>query len=147
MRKNLHQKLIAGRLRTGPFWSDDRYGHNGVFYVIGPNNAELKIIASDSFEEPQISKGWEHVSVSLHTRCPNWPEMCFVKGLFWEPEETVVQFHPPESTYISNHPYCLHLWRNTRNPIELPPPILVGVKDAGEITSPEHAAKIMRDTT
>lgn len=53
---------------------------------------------------------WQHVSVSLANRCPAWDEMCKVKDLFWEPEETVVQFHPPHSEYVNNHKYCLHLW-------------------------------------
>jgi hypothetical protein len=144
MRSTLHPKLIAGRVRNGPFWSDETHGHNGYFLVPGPNGAELKIIASDAREEPDRSEGWEHVSVSLRNRCPNWPEMTFAKSLFWEPEETVVQLHPPESTYISNHPYCLHLWRDTRLGHALPPAILVGSKVEGELTGPEHAASVMR---
>ena len=48
--------------------------------------------------------------------------------------KTVVQFHPPESTYVSNHPYTLHLWRDTRHETRMPPPILVGVKAAGDLT-------------
>ena len=54
--------------------------------------------------------------------------MCFVKNLFWGEDETVVQFHPPKSEYVNNHPYCLHLWRNTRTGYKLPPSILVGIK-------------------
>lgn len=142
MRDELHPKLKAGRIRTGPFWSNDSHGHNGCFLVVGPTGAELKIIASDDREEPETSLGWEHVSVSLRNRCPNWPEMSFVKGLFWEGEETVVQFHPPESTYISNHPYCLHLWRNRLTDHALPPPILVGVKAEGELRDEGHAAAV-----
>jgi hypothetical protein len=144
MRATLHPKLIAGRLRTGPFWSDDSHGHNGYFLVNGPSNAELKIIASDVNEVPHQSEGWEHVSVSLRNRCPNWPEMSFVKSLFWEPEETVVQFHPPGSTYISNHPYCLHMFRDTRNGHALPPAILVGIKAEGELRDAAHARDVMR---
>lgn len=144
MRESLHPKLSAGRVRSGPFWSDNSHGHNGFFLVRGPNGAELKIVASDATEEPETSQGWEHVSVSLPNRCPNWPEMSFVKGLFWEPEETVVQFHPPESAYISNHPYCLHLWRDTRGGHALPPSILVGVKEEGELRGSEHAAEVAR---
>lgn len=144
MRSELHPKLRAGRIRTGPFWSDDSHGPNGFFLVVGPTGAELKIIASDDSEQPEISLGWEHVSVSLPNRCPNWPEMSFVKSLFWEPEETVVQFHPPESTYISNHPYCLHLWRNRLTDHTLPPPILVGVKAEGELRDAAHADAVGR---
>lgn len=54
---------------------------------------------------------WEHLSVSLPDRTPTWEEMCFLKDLFWEPEDTVVQYHPPRSEYVNRAKYCLHLWR------------------------------------
>ena len=72
------------------------------------------------------SSGWEHVSVSCKNRAPNWPEMAFVKDLFWAENETVIQFHPPRSVYVNNHPHCLHLWRNTLVEVALPPSIMVG---------------------
>ena len=78
--------------------------------------------------------GWEHVSVSpFHLkRCPTWEEMCAVKNLFFEPEERVVQYHPPESEYVNMHPYCLHLWRPTGG-VEFPhpPAIMVGLLGKG----------------
>lgn len=74
-------------------------------------------------------KGWEHVSVSTLKRCPVWEEMCFVKDFFWGAAETVMQLHPPESDYINNHPYCLHLWRPMDGvQIPLPPSWMVGLK-------------------
>lgn len=73
--------------------------------------------------------GWEHLSVMVKRkrRCPTWEEMNFVKGLFWEDEETVVQFHPKRSQYVNNHPYVLHLWKKAGHDHELPPSFLVGV--------------------
>jgi hypothetical protein len=133
VRKIVPVKLSNGRVRKGRYASDDTFGVTGAFHITGPNGAVLTILASDA-EHPE-SDGWEHVSVSLPNRCPNWPEMSLVKVLFWEPEETVVQFHPPESTYISNHPYVLHLWRDVRDGHRLPPPILVGVKEAGDLSN------------
>jgi hypothetical protein len=97
----------------------------GLFYVPF-RTAMLKVIACDGLET-----GWDHVSVSLPNRCPNWEEMCHVKSLFWDDEDTVMQFHPPKSEYVNNHPYCLHLWRPVGKAVELPPSILVGIKQAG----------------
>lgn len=96
---------------------DDR---NGLFVVPLPHGQRLRVIASDGL-------GWEHVSVSRSDRCPTWEEMCAVKALFWGPEDCVVQYHPPESDYVNQHPFCLHLWRPAG--IELPRPhsILVGI--------------------
>lgn len=68
---------------------------------------------------------WEHVSASLRNRCPSWEEMCFLKSLFWEPDETVVQFHPPESEYVNVAKTCLHLWKY-KNEFPRPPKHYVG---------------------
>ena len=65
--------------------------------------------------------GWEHVSVSYRRRTPSWEEMCRVKDMFWNEEETVVQFHPKRSEYVNIHPHCLHLWRRCGEDYELPP--------------------------
>ena len=77
--------------------------------------------------------GWEHASISLGTkkrsvdRCPTWEEMCYIKNLFWEEEECVVQYHPPKSEHVSMHPYCLHLWKPTYMRLPRPHPIMVGI--------------------
>ena len=74
--------------------------------------------------------GWEHVSINA-PMTPSWDDMCALKEMFWTDEETVVQFHPRKSEYVSNLEHCLHLWR----PIEkfvgkmpVPDSILVGIK-------------------
>jgi hypothetical protein len=108
-------------LRSGTLGSNSNYGPYGAFVIQGPCGAELSIIAAGGDET-----GWEHVSVSISRRPPNWQEMCFVKRLFWRPDETVMQLHPPESEYINVHPYCLHLWKPTNVPIPMPPSVLVG---------------------
>lgn len=51
--------------------------------------------------------------------------MCFVKDLFWDGEDAVMQLHPPKSNYVNNHPHCLHLWRPTQAVIPMPETILV----------------------
>lgn len=75
--------------------------------------------------------GWEHVSISLENRCPNWGEMCYFKDLFFEDEECVMQLHPPKSNYVNNHKYCLHLWRPLETTIPMPSSLLVGIKEMG----------------
>ena len=77
---------------------------------------------------------WEQVAVvvkengSMPERCPYWEEMHLIKAIFWEEEEAVMQLHPPESDYINNHPFCLHLWRPLKQVIPLPPSHMVGIK-------------------
>lgn len=106
-------------------------GFNGLFVV--PCGREfLRCIVSDgnhpdSADLPEDEKDWEHVSVSLPTRCPTWAEMCAVKDAFWDAEETVIQFHPPKSDYVNNHPYCLHLWKSKSSEVKRPPAVCVGI--------------------
>src|SRR5215831_8512364 len=80
----------------------------GAFRCIAPGGIALAIIATNG-EDPS-GANWEHVSVSTAQRAPRWDEMCWVKDRFWEPEDTVVQYHPPKSLYVNCHPYTLHLW-------------------------------------
>lgn len=67
---------------------------------------------------------WEHVSVSGR-RTPSWDEMCFIKSLFWDDEECVVQYHPPKSDYVNMAKTCLHLWKY-KGDMPRPPKIMVG---------------------
>ena len=112
------------RIRTGELGSNDDVGTQGAFMI--PESAAHKrpaiaVIAS-------FGGGWEHVSASTHFRCPTWGEMCTVKDLFWDEEDCVVQYHPPASTYVNNHPYCLHLWRPIGIVLPTPPSIMVGYR-------------------
>lgn len=130
MRNRLHPNVEAGRIRSGHWGSDPQDGLNGAFVVQGPTGATLRIIASAGTDP--TANGWEHVSVSCASmnRTPNWPEMCFVKDLFWDGEETVIQFHPPKSQYVNYHPTTLHLWRRRGWMVETPPALLVGPTNA-----------------
>ena len=69
--------------------------------------------------------GWDHVSVSRPHLCPTWEMMCFVKDIFFKPEEMAIQYHPAKSDYINCHEYCLHLWRPHGLEIPTPPKIMV----------------------
>lgn len=121
MRSIVPAELERGRLTTGRMGSDASYGLTGMFHLLGPCGQTLRIISS-------CGMGWEHVSVSLQNRCPNWPEMCFVKDLFWSDDEAALQFHPQKSEYVNFAKYCLHLWKPIGVQVVLPPSILVGPK-------------------
>lgn len=80
----------------------------GWFMVPSPiKPAQMMAVQADGQTD------WEHISVSLRNRCPTWEEMCYLKDLFWEAEDTVVQYHPPKSEYVNLAKNCLHLWRFT----------------------------------
>lgn len=121
----------------GDFYSDESFGFNGVFCFNLPGETRpIYCICSDGL-------GWQHVSVSFGKgakRCPSWEIMCRVKDLFWEPTDWVVQFHPPASEYVNNHPGCLHLWRciDGRS-FPTPPAELVGIKGLKHMTDDQAA--------
>jgi hypothetical protein len=107
--------------------SDDSFGNNGFFVIPFPqkNLMQYRLQASNGM-------GWEHVSVSVALpgrqalRCPTWDEMCYIKSIFWDPEDCVIQFHPAKNEYVNRHPYVLHLWRPTDLKIPTPEKIMVG---------------------
>jgi hypothetical protein len=116
-------QVEACRLRSGPMASDERYGNNGQFIVYVPKSYGIRLFIQISDE-----CGWEHASVSLvdwqkAQRCPTWGEMCYVKDLFWEDEECVIQYHPPKSQYKNVHPFVLHLWKPVFEGVIPMPPI------------------------
>lgn len=112
------------RFSGGPLGTDASHGNNGLFFIRVAHGQTLRAIASDG-------GGWEHVSVSRSDRCPTWEEMCQVKALFWDGDDCVVQYHPPETDYVNNHPYCLHMWRPTEEAMPAPPSWMVGIKSFG----------------
>lgn len=116
------------RRTEGPYGSDDSMGLCGAFDIPHPNQPEVKffVIASDGMD----STGWEHVSVHGITPrgkfTPQWGQMCFIKDLFWDAEDCVIQFHPPKSEYVNVAKNVLHLWRKVGTNPETPPKILIG---------------------
>jgi hypothetical protein len=118
------------RVTSGFMSSDASFGNNGAFFVpLRPGQPPIKVIVSDG-------EGWDHVSASMPNRCPTWDEMCKLVALFWDEDDCVMQLHPPRKDWISNHPYCLHLWRpNGPQTIPLPPSWMVGYKELGDVVS------------
>lgn len=127
------------RVKTGYHASTNLMGNNGQFRY-KCNGVDILVIASDGM-------GWEHVSVSCpgKKRCPTWEEMCWVKRQFWDDEECVIQFHPPRSRYVNNHPFVLHMWKPSEVELPMPPEIFIGLKSAGVIKNAEQARQIDRD--
>src|SRR5262245_53371563 len=105
-------------IKVSVLGASEEIGSNSAF-LIPYQSFTLRVIASDGM-------GWEHVSVSLPNRCPNWREMCFIKDLFWDVEDVVIQYHPAKSEYVNVHDNCLHLWRPVEVRIPIPPKELVG---------------------
>ena len=90
---------------------------SGAFMVPCGGN-HLRVIASTGMR-------WDHVSVSLEHRIPDWIELEHVKRLFFRDNEWAYQLHAPPTQHINIHPNCLHLWRPQKQKIPLPPAILV----------------------
>lgn len=137
----ISERVEQYRIRGG-FHDSPRHALYGAFLMPGPCAERLMIVACDGDVPDQALAGWEHVSVSTKRRLPNWTEMCFVKDQFWSAEDCVVQYHPPKSEYVNNHPNCLHLWKATQAVFPVPPSILVGIKSAGIIKNEAEALAV-----
>jgi hypothetical protein len=125
------KKLEAAR-RKHPALGDSPKGEMfGYFCIQRPGKQQaFQINIISSGHNLPGNEGWEHVSVSVlyqnnETRCPSWLEMVLVKHLFWDDEETVIQFHPKKSRYVNECDTCLHLWKKTEIDHELPPGVLL----------------------
>ena len=124
MRSKLAPLVERARVLTGELATATGSGSQGAFELPGPRGMTLYVLAGDGRDwreaglpEPR----WEHVSVSLRTRCPSWDEMEWVKREFWEPDEWAMQLHAPPSEHVNEHPHTLHLWRPVGVVIPLPP--------------------------
>lgn len=104
-------RIRAGRAATLPL---TRYGAFTFWY----QGIEYYALVADGEET-----GWEHVSVSVRNGkpgvLPKWDAMCYVKSLFWNDEEVVMQLHPRKSEYVDNAD-VLHLWRPINAEIPTP---------------------------
>lgn len=115
--------LDYARVKTGDWKSDngDRFGA----FTFHRDGAKYLALASCGMD----GVAWEHVSVSKSigpsSVTPTWDDMTWIKDKFWEPEECVLQLHPPKSQYVNVHRNCLHLWRPTDRAIPIPPQCLV----------------------
>lgn len=118
--KPVNEKIEKYRARKAEIliYGDNGDEYNGVFKIPLPSGKTANVIISNGM-------GWEHVSVSLKGRCPRWQEMCYIKSLFWDDEEVVIQYHPKKSEYVNVHKYCLHLWKPIDMELPTPPILLV----------------------
>lgn len=118
------------RIKEGPLASTDDFGLCGAFEIpwTKSEGCYLYVIATEGCGT--LGPSWEHVSVHGRTTrgvfTPSWDQMCFIKTLFWDADDCVIQFHPPKSEYVNRHKNTLHLWRKSGINWETPPKILIG---------------------
>jgi hypothetical protein len=127
MRKEFSDFVEGCRIlaAVGPFPATKHGDRCGAFSLPRPPMVKnLKVIVSDGADWAGLGLSgvpFEHVSVSHPDRCPTWDEMCWVKSLFFESEECVIQYHPPRSRYVNAHERTLHLWLPVGVDVPLPP--------------------------
>lgn len=133
--EGLRQRSAVIESATG-----DRFG---LFRVpVSASRAAIVIVsngrdADAGPDEPPVVP-WEHVSVRVvkyqrtaggklkqTDETPSWDVMCRIKDLFFDEDETVLQFHPPKRDYVNIHPNVLHLWKPIGLDVPRPPVICV----------------------
>ena len=122
------------RLQRKPYLSP--VGATYGAFQIPFDGVQLRIIATSGAppgeSDAELYGGeWEHVSVHAYDaackleRTPRWHEMAYLKDLFWNEDECVVQYHPAKKDYVNVHDFVLHLWRWTKGEFPMPPKICV----------------------
>lgn len=104
----------------------DRFG----VFMLKRGKTLLKVIACEASVTKEMGlPAWDHVSVSANQAgkdcTPDWYDMCYVKKLFFEDSECVMQLHVPSEKHVNFHEHCLHLWRPADEKIPLPPQYMV----------------------
>lgn len=134
---NKYRVRVATPMIPERYCSDESYGFNGMFRL-PREGGTVRCVASDGSEMEGPQWKWQHVSVAVEgdRRPPKWALMCWVKDLFWEPEDWVVQFHPAHSEYGNFHPHCLHLWRPLLAKLPTPLSLMVGPKSRPLVLRP-----------
>ena len=116
MKTKVDDQLERGRVIRGPLATTVNDGLCGLFVLKSPiDRKPLVVLSWPAGLTDDVTAKWDHVAVARKSRTPNWPEMCFVKSLFFDYTETVVQFHPAQSDAIGDKgglSRSLHLWRN-----------------------------------
>ncbi len=126
MRTELSSEVEAQRVGGEPL-----SGPYGAFRLHHPASGMLlNVMATDGRVDDSVPPDhpafrWEHVSVSRdfpQGAVPTWEMMCWIRDLFFLPEEWVLQYHAPHAHHINIHPGVLHLWRPKLEAIPIPPP-------------------------
>lgn len=126
-------RVERARVRKGPMASLPGEDFGAFVFVNDfEKNAPLTVIVSSGSEEIP----WEHVSVSTRTRCPTWPEMAWVKRLFFTDAETVIEFHVPAAEHVNAQEFCLHMWRPWASVGTIPRPPSIAVAPVGSRVYP-----------
>jgi hypothetical protein len=121
------------RVSTSP--PGKRYG---AFQIPLKGSREILMVIADDGTgadggPDEVVTGWEHVSARVVVdpvfdinRVPTWYEMCYLKDLFWDEAEVVLQYHIDGKAKINVRASVLHLWRPCDGQFPLPDPGMVG---------------------
>ncbi len=125
--KNMSKRKTHNMAKT--LCSTNAEGNQGVFIIphTNPKNRRTINLSVMCSSDDQ----WEHCSVLVEgkKRTPTWEEMCFIKDMFWDDHDVVVQYHPAKKDYVNNANFTLHLFRSVTTQFPTPPNIMVGMTD------------------
>src|SRR5258706_11378585 len=98
--------LLAEPHRVQFRFYESSYGDDHGMFLIphAKTSVTLRCIVSSAVlgrNEGGDAYAWDHVSVSLKNRCPNWPEMSFIKSVFFADDEAAMQVHVPAADHLS----------------------------------------------
>ena len=139
----------TGDKTVNPMLSTAEDGNNGVFIIPWKHPISKKITWLQTIVSQD--EQWQHVAVVVlkgnpykigkinnnnkkksswgkqSTIPPTWNMMSFIKDIFWDDTQYVVQYHPSKINYVNNHKGCLHLFRPVGKILPIPPIEMIGI--------------------
>jgi len=94
--------------------------------------AGLRVIESVGEYWPRVAapgkrrEHWQHVSVSRAGRLPDYEDMKLVRRIFVGDDRECYAVYPPESRWVNDHPFVLHLWCSLDSPDGVLPDFRIG---------------------
>ncbi len=89
----------------------------GIFEIPLNKKETVSVIADNGISFPE----WEHLSVSTSKRFLTNEEIHFIKDIFFNDDEIVIQIYSKNNIVKSKKNYCIHLWKLKTEDIPLPP--------------------------
>jgi len=79
----------------------------GFPHLVYLSNDMLRVLMTIEIHD---GKNWLHVSCARKSKLPSWDDLGRTKNLFIGSDKLALQVFPPQSEYVNDHKFTLHLW-------------------------------------
>jgi hypothetical protein len=82
---------------------------------VAPNSGRWRsqhtgVVVIESVTRERDGRRWHHVSLARSSRLPTWEDVRLVRADFIGEDRESYQVFPPDSRWVNDNKYVLHLW-------------------------------------